>query len=143
MQYVITDDDRDISLTAEVVIEHNNLHLGYEEVIRPYYSIASNDYERLVWYYNRLHLLTPSQYTVKVVSARLNAAQTLFDNTAAMKRWLTQRKALFGLGAATVYIDSAVKSIIISASPGALFEYKENGKVIYDEFIGGSHEATR
>lgn len=143
MQYIIIDDDRDIEMTAEVFIEHNTSHLGYEETIRPYYSIASNDYERLVWYYNRLHLLTPSQYTVKVASTRLNTDQTLVDNTTAMKQWLTQRKALFWLGAATVYIDSTTKSIIISANPGALLQYKENGKVIYDEFVGGSHEATR
>lgn len=138
VKYIIIDKEQDVEITSEVCIENKNILYDSENIIRPNHSIASFGRDRLVWYYNKLHIITPYHYLVQIYAADLRKDQLLLeDNVLAIKNWLENRRAYFSLGAALVCINSKTQSVFITARDNAFVRCLVNGQLAYERAVSG------
>lgn len=119
MRYTINGTLGGEQTTATVTVEQRDEWHGFSSYVRAYHSEAGRGCEYVVVYYNEVHLKTPYCYDVQIKRLNGKNHQWPCGKGDSALVWLRRRHAKFGLGCASVEIDSVRRVITITVNSEA------------------------
>lgn len=119
MRYTINGTLGGEQTTAIVTVEHSNEWHGFSSYVRAFHSEAGRGCEYVMVYYNAVYLKTPYNYDVQI--KRLNGTNYHWPcgKGDSALGWLRKRRAKFGLGCASVEVDSIRRIVTITVNSDA------------------------